>query len=65
MRQVAVNIVKELGELVVDQLPKFIRPVQDLVDYVSNLFNTIKTNIMDFYKVSIQALCVFIILNIY
>ena len=43
---------EELGELIIDSLPDFFRPVKALIDNVANLFNTIKTNIWDFYKVS-------------
>ena len=43
---------EELGELIIDSLPDFFRPVKVLIDYVANLFNNIKTNIWDFYKVS-------------
>ena len=47
------KLARELGELIVDQLPPFIQPVKDLVEYVTDLMNSVKSDFMDFYNVSI------------
>ena len=44
---------EQIGELVLDQLPAFFQPLQPLIKHVTNLFNTIKDSVMEFYYVSI------------
>ena len=46
------KIAREIGDLIVDNLPSFIQPVKDLVEHATNLLNKIKSDFMDFYNVS-------------
>jgi len=41
------------GQLSESDLPPFLRPLRNLVFKVTKLFNDIKTDIMNFYNVSI------------
>ena len=51
------KMARELGEFIVLELPPFVQPVKDLVEYASNLLNGVKSDFMDFYTVRIYREC--------
>ena len=54
LRSTAVKMARELGEFIVLELPPFVQPLKDLVEYVSNLFSRVKSDFMDFYTVRMK-----------
>lgn len=53
LRATAVRVMKKLGEIDPLELPPFIVPLRNLVVKVTTLYNDIKTDVMNFYNVSI------------
>lgn len=45
-------MVDQIGSIDESQLPPFIKPVQNLVDKVQNVLNTVKSDILGFFNVS-------------
>ena len=46
------EIANDVGDLIEDQLPPFIQPAKDLIQYATDLMGRIKSDFMDFYNVS-------------
>lgn len=53
-RKKAVDLAKQIGKYILEELPPFIQPAKDLVKHATDLMSRVKSDFMDFYNVGIH-----------